>query len=198
MTELLPATAIVLAGGRSSRFGADKLTVEVDGEPLLHRSIRAVAQVCDEIIVVGSPAGLSMGLPADLPTHPVVLLDDDPYPGPLVAFARSVAMATRELLLLVAGDMPRMEPAILRRVLSWTAGRDGTCLIAGGIDRPFPMGLSREAAAHRAERLVEREARSLRALIDSLDLERVTEDEWRRLDPEARSLQDIDRPEDLS
>jgi molybdopterin-guanine dinucleotide biosynthesis protein A len=38
----------VLAGGRSTRFGRDKLLEPLDGEPLLWRSIRALAGVCDE------------------------------------------------------------------------------------------------------------------------------------------------------
>ena len=36
------ATGIVLAGGRSSRFGGDKLAAPIDGEPLLWRPIRAL------------------------------------------------------------------------------------------------------------------------------------------------------------
>ena len=37
-------TGIVLAGGRSTRFGGDKLAVEIGGRPLLHRAIVAVAR----------------------------------------------------------------------------------------------------------------------------------------------------------
>ncbi len=39
--------------------------------------------------------------------------------------------------------------------------------------------------------------RSLRSLIAVLDLEHLPEPVWRGLDPDARSLRDIDRPEDL-
>ena len=45
-------SAIVLAGGRSSRFGADKLAASMDGRPLLQHAIDAVARVADEVIVV--------------------------------------------------------------------------------------------------------------------------------------------------
>ncbi|MFN8623891.1 MAG: NTP transferase domain-containing protein, partial [Chloroflexota bacterium] len=47
-------SAIVLAGGRASRFGADKLAASLDGVPLLHHAVRAVSAVpgATEVIVV--------------------------------------------------------------------------------------------------------------------------------------------------
>src|SRR5205814_9025635 len=45
---------IVLAGGGTSRFGADKLQAEIDGRPLLHLPIEALAEICSEIVVVVS------------------------------------------------------------------------------------------------------------------------------------------------
>ena len=40
--------AIVLAGGRSSRFGRDKLAESIDGRPLLDRAVEAVGVTCTE------------------------------------------------------------------------------------------------------------------------------------------------------
>ena len=48
-------TGIVLAGGRSTRFGGDKLAAEIGGRPLLHLAIEAVAGVVDEVVVVVAP-----------------------------------------------------------------------------------------------------------------------------------------------
>ena len=75
--ERLAATAIVLAGGRSSRSGSDKLTVDLGGEPLLHRAIRAVAGICSEA-VVGPSTGLSTDLLAR--DEVSVILDAAPFP----------------------------------------------------------------------------------------------------------------------
>ena len=55
-SALLPAvSAIVLAGGRSARFGRDKLAVSIDGRPLLHHAAEAVAAVATDIIVIAPP-----------------------------------------------------------------------------------------------------------------------------------------------
>ena len=190
-------TAIVLAGGRSARFGSDKLAADVDGVPLLHRAIRAASAVSAEVVVVGAPTGLPVELPsiADVPMR--LVRDPERYQGPLAALAHAAAVVAHDRLLLIGGDMPDLQESVLRRLTRWAPGLDGACLVADGWDRPLPLGLAREAAATRAAQLIGDGRQSLRALIASLDLERVPEDEWRALDPEGRSLRDIDRPDDL-
>jgi molybdopterin-guanine dinucleotide biosynthesis protein A len=47
VTEPGRISAIVLAGGRSSRFPGDKLAAELDGRSLLARAIEAVRPVAD-------------------------------------------------------------------------------------------------------------------------------------------------------
>lgn len=48
--------AIVLAAGKSSRFGSNKLTAEFRGEPLLHHAIRAAkAAPVAEVLVIAHP-----------------------------------------------------------------------------------------------------------------------------------------------
>jgi molybdopterin-guanine dinucleotide biosynthesis protein A len=173
------------------------MAADVNGVPLLHHAIRAAAGVCDEILVVGAPSGLPVELPQGLASVPVIVLDIDAYQGPLVALIDAAASATRERLLLVGGDMPDLVPAVLRRLLAWTAGHEGACLVADDWAQPFPMGLDRVAALARGTELVEAEERSLRSLIVALAVEQLPEAEWRALDPAARSLHDIDRPEDL-
>jgi molybdopterin-guanine dinucleotide biosynthesis protein A len=190
-------SAIVLAGGRSSRFGTEKMAAELDGEPLLHHAMRAAAVVCDEVLVVGAPAGLPVALPEGLTTVPIVVLDQDAYQGPLVALPDAACSASHERLLLIGGDMPNLVPAVLRRLLVWEAGREGACLVVDDWVQPFPMGLDRDAAQAWATGLVRDGERSLRALISALNVELIPEEEWRALDPEALSLRDIDRPEDL-
>lgn len=189
------ASAIVLAGGRSSRFGSNKLAADLDGVPLLHHAIRAVADVCAEVLVVGAPTGLSVEPPDG--TASTVVLDGDAYQGPLVAFVHAASAASHDLLLLVAGDMPHLEPAVLRRLLAGAHPHQGACLVADGQPQPFPMAVERAALLAHGRELVGAGQRRLRALIERLDPERIPEAEWRALDPDGRTLRDIDRPEDL-
>jgi molybdopterin-guanine dinucleotide biosynthesis protein A len=196
MSERVAATAIVLAGGRARRFGSDKLTADVHGEPLLMRAIGAVTEVCAEVLVVGPPSGLSIELPAQ--DGLTALLDQAPFEGPLAALVHAAAAAEHQRLIVVGGDMPNLQMPLLRRLLVWPEGRYGACLVADGELRPLPAGLARPAIVERGQALLDAGERSLRALVAALDVERIGEPEWRAVDPEALSLRDIDRPEDLA
>lgn len=191
------ATAIILAGGRSSRFGSEKLSADLDGEPLLHHVVRIATSVCAEVLVVGAASGVPVPMPDDLPSAPTVLLDVDAFEGPLVALVRAARAASQARLLLLAGDMPYLLPSLADRLCTWKVVVDGTCLVSDGWPQPFPMGLDRETTVARGSELVEAGERSLRSLMSALALEQIPEDEWRVIDPDGRSLRDIDRPEDV-
>jgi molybdopterin-guanine dinucleotide biosynthesis protein A len=190
-------SAIVLAGGRSSRFGAQKLAIAIDGTPLLHRALGAVAQVCDEVLVVGSPDGLPVGLPAELGTRLVTVSDERPFEGPLSALIQAARIASHERLLVVGGDMPWLRPALLRRLLAFPDSCEGACLWAEDRRQPMPLATLRSSILGRGADMVESGERRLRRFTAALDVEVIPEVEWRALDPDAHSLRDIDRPEDL-
>ena len=69
MTDIHLA-AIVLAGGRSKRFGSDKLETVVHGTPLVRHSVDAAVAVGASVVVVGPTHD---GLPAG-----VVTVREDP------------------------------------------------------------------------------------------------------------------------
>jgi molybdopterin-guanine dinucleotide biosynthesis protein A len=190
-------TAIVLAGGRSARFGTDKLAHEIDGSPLLHHAIRAVAPLSDEVLVAGATDGLAVSLPAEFATRVAVLRDAEPDRGPLIALLAAAQVAKGDALLVVGGDMPELQPALLRRLLTWSDGDDGVCVVAEGWTQPLPIGLDRARTLAAGKGFQARGERSLRQLIGSLHLDELTEDAWRSIDPDGRSLRDIDTPADL-
>lgn len=192
-------SAIVLAGGRASRFGGDKLAALIDGRPLLHHAIEAVATVADEVIVVVAPEGAR-----DLPHTSVPVRqvhDDRPFLGPLAGIGAGAVAAEHPTLLVVAGDMPSLVPGVLRLLTGAIAG-DTTAAVLGdpepdGPPHPLPLGLARAAAIPVIAALLAADRRSLMGLITALDATRVHGRRWRALDPDARTLQDVDRPEDL-
>jgi len=48
----MDATGVVVAGGRSTRFGArEKALAEMNGEPMLRRVVEALGTVTDEVVV---------------------------------------------------------------------------------------------------------------------------------------------------
>lgn len=203
-------TGIVLAGGRSSQFGADKLTARVDGGPLLWRPIRALAAAgCASIVVVVAPGSDDPPLPTDLGVDVVLVRDPESFGGPLVGLRTGLAAANGSIAIVVAGDQPGLRPGLLRTLVEAQSspteagrpdGRSPSAVVLvdpTGVARPLPCVVDRERAAVTINRLLAGGERRLRALIAALDAREVPEVVWRSADPGASWTLDIDRPEDL-
>jgi molybdopterin-guanine dinucleotide biosynthesis protein A len=203
-------TAIVLAGGRASRFGGPKLAIQLDGVALLDRAIAAVAAVADEIIIAG-PAR---------PTRPVVpgisirsVVDSEPLAGPLVALAGALHASHGSLAVIVGGDMPRLQPDVLAAMLTRLdsdIAADAVILAAPAATpgeppaspespkrQVLPLALRVASVAPAVARTVAAGDRSLVRLLGRLRCVEIPAADWLALDPAAETLLDVDRPEDL-
>jgi molybdopterin-guanine dinucleotide biosynthesis protein A len=182
--------AIVLAGGRSTRFGSDKLAVEVDGSPLLRHAVDAALDVASYVVVVG-PA------PEDLPAGVVVTREDPPYGGPYAAVVAGLDVLDERaaLVLLLAGDL--VDPApLLPRLLAAVEGADAkgrtveAAVALDADDRRQPL-----LAAYRVDALlggisgVDAYHRAAYDLLDGLHV--VTVEDL------GRHSRDVDTPADL-
>jgi molybdopterin-guanine dinucleotide biosynthesis protein A len=74
---------------------------------------------------------------------------------------------------------------------------EAAVLVENGEARPLPMALRRAPARQATEQAISAGERSLRHLLARLRAEAIDEAEWRRLDPDADSLVDIDTAADL-
>jgi molybdopterin-guanine dinucleotide biosynthesis protein A len=195
-TPRADVVGVVLAGGASRRFGSDKLAVEVGGRPLLHHAIERLQELCPEVIVVLSPAG-----PEPLvPTGPVVIARDEAeHLGPLAGMVAGLSRAGSERAVVVGGDMPGLEPDVVRALLraSGETGSVAAVLSDGGDARPLPLVVRTEPALVAARRLLASGRRRLRDLLAEVPTVLVDEPTWTALDPERRTLLDVDEPSDL-
>jgi molybdopterin-guanine dinucleotide biosynthesis protein A len=203
VVSAVPVTGIVLAGGRSTRFGADKLAVDVGGRPLLHRAILAVATVSDEIVVVIGSDGARPRLPSDAGGKVRVVRDAVADGGPLAGLASGLAAARGRLAIMVGGDQPSLSPAVLGELLLWL-GRDGdgppldaVALVEDRLLRPLPAALRVATVRPIVEMLLEAGSRSLLGLFERLRVGTLEPERWRILDPDGASLRDVDTPDDL-
>jgi molybdopterin-guanine dinucleotide biosynthesis protein A len=201
MSASLPSrgstSGIVLAGGRSRRFGGDKLGVIIDGRPLLAWAVEALAAACDDVIIVTAQG---YHLPEAFPTPVRVVSDDIPFGGPLSGTLSGARAAQGHLLIVAGGDMPRMEPPVLRLLLAGLEPAHEVCVLgAGSDDDPhlLPMAMRRQAILDQMEEPILSAGRPLRSLLDRLDVSVIPGARWRRLDPSGATLVDIDSPSDL-
>jgi molybdopterin-guanine dinucleotide biosynthesis protein A len=195
------ATAIVLAGGRSSRFGRNKLAEQLSGRPLLDHAILGVAAAVREVLVLVPPVGEMPRLPRapDPGIAIAAVRDPEPFGGPLVAVLAGLERAREPFALVVGGDMPRLSRDVLAAVLRAldVSDAEAVVLVFRGRRQPLPLGLRVGAATAAARRLLADGVRSLQSLTDAVRTRELSEAAWRPLDPTAATLYDVDRPEDL-
>jgi molybdopterin-guanine dinucleotide biosynthesis protein A len=184
----------VLAGGRSARFGRDKLAEPYRGAPILERAVERVAAVCSDVVVV---------MAHDAPhaaggTGVRVVRDDEPAGGPLVGLSAGLRAVDRDVALVVGGDMPDLQVPVLAEMLRAAAGTLAVALRDGRRVRPLPCVVRVAVASALAEALLRSGRRRLRDLLDEMAVTPVEEPAWTALDPLRRTLFDVDVPADLA
>lgn len=188
-------TAAVIAGGAGRRMGTDKRAMLVDGVPLLSRSVSAVAALASEVVVATSRA---RPLPIELPGVRIVH-DRVADGGPLSGIEAALAAATHELVLVVAGDMPWLQEPLLRLLVDRARAlteADAVAIESARGMEPL-LAVYRPAALRVTTRLLDHQEYRVGRLLELLRTRGIPEQEWRRVDPDARSLANVNRPEDL-
>jgi molybdopterin-guanine dinucleotide biosynthesis protein A len=106
-------SAVILAGGKSSRMGRDKAWLPLDSQTLLARQIELVRGLAPADIFISGRADTdyrSLGCP--------VLTDEFADAGPLAGIAAGLKAASAPLILVLAVDLPHMSADVLERLLA--------------------------------------------------------------------------------
>jgi molybdopterin-guanine dinucleotide biosynthesis protein A len=200
----------VVAGGRSARFGSPKLDVELDGATLLDHAVQAVATVAETLIIAGPalPALTAVSaLPVDVAGDGDALVrlvvDAEPFAGPLAALAGALGEAPTDLAMVVAGDMPGLVPAVLELMLARLRADPAIDAVhlaeaePAGHLQVFPLALRTAPASRAATDALAAGDRSLVRLLERLRTLAIPASDWLPLDPTGQTLLDIDEPADL-
>lgn len=200
MTAEADVSAIILAGGRSSRMGRDKTAIMFEGETLLQRVVSAAAEVASEIVLVGAPG---QRLPAVTAAGPVTAVEDAiAGEGPLFGMATGLAAAAGARCLVLGVDMPFLQPALLRllverlRTVGVESGARWAVPVADGRPQPLCSAIARDALDVLRTHIAAGD-RAPMAVAADLRLVRVEETAWRVADPGGLSFVDVDTPEAL-
>lgn len=103
-------SALILAGGQSTRMGRDKCFLMHEGRTLLEHAVGKARQLgVEEVFISGRP-GQDYAAAPGCP----VLLDRQPGLGPLAGLSRGLECCASPLLLVLAVDLPQMTVAFLR------------------------------------------------------------------------------------
>ena len=119
--------------------------------------------------------------------------------GPLRGLAAGLEVADARWVVLAGGDMPDLQTAVLWEMLraSLETGAVAVSLADQGEERPLPCVLRSAPAAEAVDALLEAGRRSLRDLLAAVSAVVIDEATWTSLDPERKTLIDVDEPTDI-
>lgn len=192
MVPLSDITGVVLAGGRSTRFGRNKALVGWQGQFLIQHVINALASVFDECLLVTNTPEIYtfLNLPMTTDRHKNL--------GPLAGLDAALHHCLTPWIFTAACDMPTLSPGLIT-FLSSLAEDDADAVIPWPASGPEPLcGLYHQnACAKIAKQLQEKNGR-LKDLLRDLAVRRVTEEEIRTFADTASLFANVNREVDLS
>ncbi|WP_148883253.1 molybdenum cofactor guanylyltransferase MobA [Thermococcus aciditolerans] len=169
----------VLAGGRSRRFGGDKLLVRIDGKPLILHTIERVelARGVDEIVVISSRENADM-----IEALGYDVLVDTLMIGPIGGIYTALSLGDA---FVVAGDMPLILPEFIDFIIDrFLEAKKPACVPrwANGYLEPLHAAYSQDFLPLLREKIEEGNYAINRAVRESdacyVDIEELPE-EWR-------------------
>lgn len=169
--------ALVLAGGRSTRFGErDKVLAEFDGVPLVRRVAERLGGL-DEI-VISCRADQTAAIERSFSGMEFRCVEDpDPDGGPLVGVRAGLRAIDTDYAAVVAADMPFVDPEFVSVLFARAAGHDAAVPEHEGWLQPTQAVYRTDAMADACATTLSRGERELRAALDALDHVVVTESE---------------------
>ncbi|OGQ94621.1 MAG: hypothetical protein A2521_06255 [Deltaproteobacteria bacterium RIFOXYD12_FULL_57_12] len=186
-------TGVILAGGRSRRFGANKALADLAGRPLIAHVaavLRGLFASC--LVVTDKPTAYAfLGLPTT----------GDLYPGngPLAGIHAALRCISTPYAFVTACDMPGLNPELLRFFCTLSANADWQAVLPGLTTGPEPLfGLYRQEAADPIEQHLRAGQYRAALALDDLRVRWVSETELLAVVPSFSVFTNVNRPEDLA
>lgn len=184
---------IVLCGGKSTRMGAPKATLPFGEETMLHRVIRLLAAVVSPIIVVAARDQL---LPP-LPDGVRVTRDEREAKGPLEGIRAGLSALPESIdaAYVTSCDVPLLVPAFVERMSGLMGDHDIAVMEVDGFPHPLSAVYRRGVLPH-VEKLLAADRLRPVFLFDAVRTRRVKPEEMTIVDPELRTLRNLNTQED--
>ena len=185
-------TGIVLIGGRSKRFGKDKIFAPINGEPITKKVIDVIQGVFEEVILIGQQRdGLNT-------LEVKVIADIIPNCGPLGGIYTALKAAKNNYIFVFAADMPFLDIKFIKYMVSLAGKHDIIMPVWNKGIEPlhaiYNKGLIPIIAS-----LLDRKLLKIAKLIDREDVSvlKVAEDQIRASGEPERMFLNINTPADL-
>ncbi len=194
-TARVPLTGLILAGGKSTRFGSDKASALLLGRPLLQWAAAALEPVCSSLVVVRAP-GQTLP-PVDFDGEMTVVDDAYEAKGPLAGLTTGFAAVATPLCFAQPCDAPLVRPGLVSYLAGLAEGFDIVCPHVGGFLQPLAAVYRPGSCLPVFRDFIGRDALKITAAFGPLRTRIVREAELTAADPGLESFLSANRPEAL-
>jgi molybdopterin-guanine dinucleotide biosynthesis protein A len=184
-------SAIILAGGKSSRMGTPKALLPFDGEPLIVHVAGMLQQMFDDVVIVAAPE-------QELPSLAVTLVRDEvAHQGPVGGICYGLRAARGEIAFVTSCDSAFLNGRLIEHLLEQIDACD--VVVPHWQDRfqPLHAVYRRSVLPLLEQQLARGELRPI-FLFDKVRTCRIAEEEIRRFDPDGSSFFNMNTPEDYA
>jgi FdhD protein len=160
--------AVLIAGGKSSRFGEDKAFLDWNGEPLFQRQLKKLQALGPNQLWLSANGDQDYG---ELPNGVIRVDDDDEGLGPVGGLLNVFKRSEAERIVVLGVDLPLMEEGFLAKLVDDDSG------IVPKTQRywePLAAVYPREAMLAILESAMEQGNRKLQRLLDKAEQSGVT------------------------
>jgi molybdenum cofactor guanylyltransferase len=188
--------AVVLCGGESRRMGWPKAWLPFGPEVMLQRVVRLIGTVAGPIVVVAAPGQHLPELPARVP----IVRDEISGRGPLQGLAAGFAALGEDVELVYATgtDVPFLEPRWITHLVDLIGDADLAIPWIGDYYHPLAALYRGRAILPAIEELLGHDGHGPISLVEAVKTRIVNEHELRAVDPELRTLRNLNHPEEYA
>jgi len=149
-------TAVILAGGSSSRFGQDKGLIKLGDKSIILHIIEAVVDEVDEIVLVVNTLEKRKRMERELNFRAKIVIDDFKSKSPLIGALTGFRNAKGKFSLLLPCDTPFISTDIISALLD-------SCVEVNAVIPKWPKGFIEPLqAAYRTDKSVKAIEKTLR------------------------------------
>ncbi|MFH1650841.1 MAG: molybdenum cofactor guanylyltransferase [Chloroflexota bacterium] len=192
----MDTSSLVLAGGQGLRFGQNKILETVGKRSLLEQVVACVSSISKETIVVVAGERTVPNL-SSLPV-PRIVADILPGKGPMGGIYTGLMVSSNDYNLVVAGDMPFLNPRLLRYMIDQAPDYDVVIpRLDGGMVEPLHAVYARRCLSY-IEKMLEEDNLSVHRLLTALKVRYLEAAEIDAFDPQHLSFFNVNTKADLA
>ncbi len=188
-------TAVILAGGENKRYPTLKAFIEVDGSPLITRSLSILHDLFDEVLISTNMPGpyFALGVP--------LIGDVLPSVGPMSGIYSALLYTGTDRIFALACDMPFVRKELISSVCAYDTDTTADTVVQATVpvceDEPQPLfAVYHRTALPHMEAAILQGKTSMKRFLDEIHTSYIAEGLVRQVDPRGTSFVNINTTAD--